>query len=63
METVEKNLTKAFDEFIGRAESTEEDRLRMCKQIIDNFFGTSSDYFKGLKDVFVHIVSRRCYPM
>ena len=55
---IENNLSKALRKAVEKPiekDSTKEERLRIYKQTIDNFFRTSSDYFRRLKDVSVYI--------
>jgi len=51
---IENKLTKAVKGFFEERESSEEERLRMCKETIDEFFRKSSEYFRKLKDVSVY---------
>ena len=60
---IENNLSKACNEFIGKTESTEEDLLRIYKQVIDNFFRTPMiDHFRRAKVIGMYGVANDFIP-
>jgi hypothetical protein len=56
IQNIEKNLLKAFNDFLKKEENTTQANLQVYKQIIDDFFRASSGYLKKLNHVSVQIV-------